>query len=333
MIMPGEQLKTIKQTWVNEMNSLATRNIPFLFILDFKIEKPVIIPLDEIKPEELLYSMPGGKSNLKYTKTTKLTPFIHNRELSYLKYKRSFDRVIREINAGNSYLLNLCFEIPVETHHTLKEIFKYSNAPYKLWYKDKFIFFSPESFVKIRGDKIYTYPMKGTIEKTGPESYDKLLKNQKEAAEHATITDLLRNDLGKVAINVRVNRYRYIDEIKAGNKTLLQVSSEIEATLFQEFLNRPGSILKEILPAGSVTGAPKKKTVEIIGEVENFERGYYTGVFGIFDGKNLDSGVMIRFIEQKHGRLFYKSGGGITFMSDPQYEYNEIKQKIYVPLY
>ena len=87
-----------------------------------------------------------------------------------------------------------------------------------------------------------------------------------------------------------------------------------------------------MLPAGSITGAPKQKTVKIIRETEGYDRGYYTGVFGIFDGRDLDSCVLIRFIENIEGQLVYKSGGGITFQSDPWKEYNEMIKKVYVPV-
>ncbi|MCK4920062.1 MAG: aminodeoxychorismate synthase component I, partial [Bacteroidales bacterium] len=199
--------------------------------------------------------------------------------------------------------------------------------------KDRFVVFSPESFIKIKNGKIYTYPMKGTAIKENPESAQKLLDDPKESAEHATITDLLRNDLSKVAKNVKVNRYRYIDEINTGGKTILQVSSEISGDLFPEYCNNFGDLFQKILPAGSVTGAPKKKTVEIIKATENYNRGFYTGVFGYFNGESLDSAVMIRYIEKEGDEYFYKSGGGITSMSDAKKEYRELIDKIYVPVH
>lgn len=88
-----------------------------------------------------------------------------------------------------------------------------------------------------------------------------------------------------------------------------------------------------LLPAGSITGAPKTKTMQIISEAETYERGFYTGVMGYFDGNNLDSAVMIRFVEQEGDRMYFKSGGGITCRSEAQSEYHEMKQKIYVPIY
>ena len=90
-------------------------------------------------------------------------------------------------------------------------------------------------------------------------------------------------------------------------------------------------MLLAMLPAGSVSGAPKRKTLEIIREAEGYHRGFYTGVMGLFDGKNIDSGVMIRFVEQTPQGLVYKSGGGITSQSNCEEEYNELIDKIYVP--
>jgi len=93
-----------------------------------------------------------------------------------------------------------------------------------------------------------------------------------------------------------------------------------------------GDIIFTLLPAGSVSGAPKKKTTEIIASAEGMTRGYYTGVAGIFDGRDLNSFVMIRFIEKRDDSYFYRSGGGITSFSDPLSEYNEMIDKIYVPV-
>ncbi len=160
-----------------------------------------------------------------------------------------------------------------------------------------------------------------------------ILNDHKEQAEHATIVDLIRNDLSMIASRVTVDKYRYIDKIKSTDKELLQVSSIISGQLEKDYAANIGSIMYQLLPAGSVSGAPKPKTIEIIKEVENYDRGYYTGVFGYFDGRNLDSCVMIRFIEKQNGEYFYKSGGGITVYSNPESEYEELINKIYVPVH
>ena len=87
-----------------------------------------------------------------------------------------------------------------------------------------------------------------------------------------------------------------------------------------------------MLPAGSICGAPKEKTVSIIQEVEQEKRGYYTGIFGFFDGENLDSAVNIRYLEKHQSEIRYRSGGGITSLSNLESEYNELIEKIYVPV-
>ena len=83
----------------------------------------------------------------------------------------------------------------------------------------------------------------------------------------------------------------------------------------------------------SICGAPKRKTLEIIRKSEIYKRGFYTGIFGIFDGTDLQSAVMIRYIEKNSKNYLFKSGGGITFFSDPEKEYQELIDKVYVPIH
>ena len=111
-----------------------------------------------------------------------------------------------------------------------------------------------------------------------------ILNDRKEMAEHNTIVDLIRNDLSLFADRVEVDRYRFIDEIKTNSGVLLQVSSEIKGSLRTDYESHIGDIITGMLPAGSVTGAPKKQTVEIIKESEKYDRGWYSGIFGVFDG-------------------------------------------------
>ena len=212
----------------------------------------------------------------------------------------------------------------------MEYIFNNSKAKYRLLIKDKFVCFSPESFIKINKRKIYSFPMKGTADATTPDAEKTLLSDVKESAEHATIVDLIRNDLSKVATKVKVDKYRYIDYISNNTGRIIQTSSQISGILSNNYTQHLGDIIASQLPAGSITGAPKKKTVEIIDEAENFQRGYYTGTMGICTNGNIDSAVMIRFIEKKDKEYVFKSGGGITSKSDCNKEYDEIKQKIYI---
>ncbi len=314
------------------MNKYSRGKKAFLFILDFDLANPIILPAKKINKEKIKFFL-NGFSNSPFPANQKKNIAITTSPVKFKTFHKKFSSIQKEIQHGNSYLLNLTFKTKINHNSRLSEIFHQSFAPYKLYLKDRFVVFSPESFIKIKNGKIYTYPMKGTAIKENPESAQKLLDDPKESAEHATITDLLRNDLSKVAKNVKVNRYRYIDEINTGGKTILQVSSEISGDLFPEYCNNFGDLFQKILPAGSVTGAPKKKTVEIIKATENYNRGFYTGVFGYFNGESLDSAVMIRYIEKEGDEYFYKSGGGITSMSDAKKEYRELIDKIYVPVH
>lgn len=248
-------------------------------------------------------------------------------------YAAAFRPVKAALLSGNSYLLNLTRRTPVRTDLSPQALYHRAKAPYKCWIKDRFVCFSPECFVRITpGGRISAYPMKGTLDARLPDARRRLLADAKEQAEHATIVDLLRNDLSRVAAGVSVTRYRYLEEIRTTQGSLLQTSSEICGQLPPGWEGRLGEILFRLLPAGSVTGAPKKKTCEIIAAAEQIGRGYYTGVTGYFDGRRLDSAVLIRFIEQAGETLFFRSGGGITSRSEPENEYREMIQKIYVPV-
>jgi para-aminobenzoate synthetase component 1 len=135
-----------------------------------------------------------------------------------------------------------------------------------------------------------------------------------------------------VAKDTKVQEFRFVDKIVSTNKTLLQTSSKIVATLEDDWQKRVGDIITNLLPAGSITGTPKIKTTKIIKEIEEYDRGYFSGICGYFDGYNLDSAVMIRYIENYNGNMIYKSGGGITLHSDSKKEYQEMLDKIYLCL-
>lgn len=318
---------------VSRMNLWGSERRSFFFLIDFDGEKCLVEETSKLSSEDLLFVFPDV-ANVK----DKVTPFPGSFDWqvfpqSFEEYARSFDIVYRNLYGGNSFLTNLTCATPVRTNLTLRQVFDHARAKYKLWVKDSFTVFSPETFVRIKDGFIYSYPMKGTIDATLPHACEQLLGDEKETAEHATITDLIRNDLSQVATEVTVTRYRYLEKLITHRSTLLQMSSEIRGRLPEDYRSRLGELFFCMLPAGSITGAPKKKTVEIIREAETYHRGFYTGVMGYFDGDNLDSAVLIRFLEQTEQGMVYKSGGGITFKSDVRSEYEEMKQKVYVPIY
>lgn len=313
------------------MNELGRQNRPFFFLTSFEGHQVYII---EGNSDHLKFDI-RGKRNFKtktQTKPSEAIELFHAAE-TLEQYLLRFHYVHQHISAGNSFLVNLTCKTPITLNWHLDSIFNFAKAKYKVLLKDHMVCFSPESFVTITDGIISSFPMKGTIDAETENAEEVILADTKEMAEHVTIVDLIRNDLSRVADQVEVKRFRYVDTIRTAKKSLLQVSSEIQGILPQGYPAKIGSILFGLLPAGSISGAPKPKTIEIIKEAEGTERGFFTGICGYFDGKNLDSGVMIRYIERENNQLYFRSGGGITFNSNGEKEYEEMQQKIYVPIY
>ena len=320
-----------KIDFINEVNDLANKAEPFIFIIDFEIMKPLVLSLSKATNFGIFYDI-KGMTNWNYISVENDFNSFKTKPISKYNYNAAFRYIESHLLLGNTYLTNLTFPTEIENKLELIDIFNMAKAPYKLLFKDEFTVFSPECFIKIVGNTISSFPMKGTIDASIENAEEKILSDKKELYEHNTIVDLIRNDLSQVSEKVVVQKFRYIDRIKSNNKELLQVSSEISGKLPYNWKSNLGNIILKMLPAGSVSGAPKQKTLEIIKNAERQKRSYYTGIFGIFDGINLDSAVNIRYIEREKDKIYFRSGGGITALSDPDYEYSELLNKIYVPL-
>ncbi|MFT4203012.1 MAG: aminodeoxychorismate synthase component I [Chitinophagaceae bacterium] len=315
-----------------KMDEWFAQGKPFFFLLDYKVQQGDCILLESINANEITYYTPI--TNNVISKKTENKKLIFNKSPEpFTSYQQKFEKAKTAIQKGDSYLLNLTFQTPIQTNYNLSEFFHTGQAKYKLYYKNQFVHFSPETFVTIKGNAIATFPMKGTIDASLENAAQTILDDPKETTEQYIITDLLRNDLSIVADSVEVKKFRYLERIETNAKPLLQVSTHIEGTIKPELTRKPGTIFSQLLPAGSICGAPKKKTLEWIEKIENYPRHYYTGVWGIFDGTQLDSCVMIRMIERQGEKLVFKSGGGITAASVAEKEYQEMVDKIYVPIH
>jgi len=321
-----------RQQIIEHINHLAVLGIPFLFIIDYKAESGYVIRQDEMDERFVKFAIEGVTSShpLNNQVSDKITWQI--KPLSLEDYQPKFDYVVAQIRLGNSFLTNLTQPTEVETNLSLLDLYELGSAKYKLWLNGMFTVLSPETFVRIHQGVISSFPMKGTIDAGVPNAEELILNDPKERAEHATIVDLIRNDLSLVAEQVEVKRYRYVEKLHTNKADLLQVSSEIAGRLPNDYYRQLGDILFALLPAGSICGAPKQKTLEIIEHAEGYKRGFYTGICGWFDGENLDSAVVIRFAEQQDDKFVFKSGGGITSQSELEKEYEELIQKIYVPI-
>lgn len=309
----------------DEMNRLGSERIPFIFIIDFLKENGMVIPLDELN-DEIQYQIVGENHSFDSEIDLKKFP------IPMTEYAKQFNSAQETFNSKEVDMINLTCETPIEINLNLEEIFHYSHSKYKLLWKDRFVCFSPETFVKIQEGRIFTYPMKGTIDAAIENAEELILSNEKEIEEHQITIDLVEDELKKVAHNVSTTRFRFIDKLETNDKALLQVSSEVSGELSDDYHSHLGDLFDLLLPAGSICGSPKEQALELIQDVETHSRDFYTGIFGVYDGKNLDSSILIRFIEQKENTLVFKSGGGITAQSKLEDEYNEMIDKIYVPI-
>jgi len=332
--------------FVEQLNQWGHEKKPFVFLIDFEQKKPLAWPADDC-PDCFQFKFTKASSVKKKLQNPTIIdePFlaINNKNVNRVEhsfitkhpitisdYQHKYNQVIDALQKGDSFLINLTIPTPVQNTVNFQTYFDHARSKYVVWLKNEFIAFSPETFIQIENGTIATFPMKGTIDASLPNAKELLLNDPKELAEHATIVDLLRNDLSRVASKLRVTNFRYYEEIYTQNGMIGQVSSSIEGELPKDYASRIGSILYDLLPAGSVSGAPKKKTAQLIASIEGTDRGYYTGIAGYFDGVNLDSCVLIRYLAADN---VYHSGGGITFQSDMASEYQEMINKVYVPVF
>lgn len=341
--MPAKKESIASLAFIDEaaarqtMNQLGAEKTPFLVIASFDKAHNIVIPLDKIDADEILFDFPNITNHHTSPDFTKEINW-ESKPVSFAEYKTAFDKLIPFLTHKETDLANLTFPTKVSSNLSLKTMFLRSQAKYRLYLKEHFVSFSPETFITIQNGEIATYPMKGTINAEIPNAEKVLINDEKEQKEHATIVEEAKRDIGKVAHSLRVPKLRYIDRLlrKERDGTLgaiLQTSSKIAGDLPEDFHQHLGDILFTLLPASSITGSPRERTIEILREVETYSRGFYSGVAGIFDGENFDSAVLIRFVEatKTPGEYLFKSGGGITALSDCEKEYTELKEKVYLP--
>ncbi len=188
---------------------------------------------------------------------------------------------------------------------------------------------SPETLVKLENGKLYTYPLAGTRPRGKTEAEDlalekELLADEKERAEHNMLVDLGRNDIGKISRigSVRVEQYMNIERYSH----VMHIGSTVSGSIRED--QDALDAVDAILPAGTLSGAPKLRACEIINELEDNKRGIYGGAIGYLDFTgNLDTCIGIRLAFAKNGKVFIRSGAGIVADSVPEREYEECINK------
>jgi len=260
-----------------------------------------------------------------------LTPSMTKTE-----YMKSVDKIRDYIKSGEVYQVNMTQRFSGESSFSPYELYAHlrriNPAPFAFYMdfgEGQIISSSPERFVKIRGAKVQTRPIKGTRPRGKNPQQDaanrkELLESEKDRSELLMIVDLERNDLGRVckAGSVKVPELFLLEEYA----TVYHLAATVEGEL-EEGVSAV-DCLRAMFPGGSITGAPKIRAMEIIDELENFGRDIYTGSIGYigFDG-NADFNIAIRTILRIGDRVFFHSGGGIIWDSDGEMEYEEMLDK------
>ncbi len=312
------------------MNVAGKERSPFLFGFDFELTEGFFIENPESQTDILFHINNKGNAPDNVSRLSQFSFEAH--PVGFDVYNKKFEFVKSKLESRYIDLLNLTIKTPLSCSLSLKQIFEHSNAKYRIYVPGRFVCFSPETFVKSHNGKICSYPMKGTIDASLPDAESVILNSKKELEEHKATVELIKSDLSIVANDVDVKRFRYVDEIVNHKGKLLQVSSEVEGVLPDDFTDNIGSYIFSLLPAGSIIGIPRSNALKVIKNSEAELRGYYTGVVGYFDGKDIDCGVLIRYIEEDGDSLYFRSGGGVTINSNAESEYNEILDKIYLPI-
>lgn len=257
--------------------------------------------------------------------------------LSKAVYKRKIQKVQDYLRSGDTYQVNFSQrfsgDCTLDPWIIYKKLARRNPSPFACYFEYPdfhIVSCSPELLARKRGDRVESWPIKGTVARGGDEAEDEkrvkeLLSSKKDDAELSMIVDLARNDLGRVCKTgtVQVDAHRDVEQYSHVIHTVSKVSGILnkKKTIFD--------LMQSLFPGGSITGCPKKRTMEIIDELEDFRRGVYTGSAGFisFLGES-DFNILIRTMLLKDNKVYFHAGGGIVIDSDPDQEYQETLDKI-----
>ena len=252
-------------------------------------------------------------------------------------YRAALDAIRNYLESGDCYQVNLARRFVADLRHdprlswlTLLARHPAPHACYLDWGDGTLFGVSPERFLQVRAGRVVTEPIKGSRPRGRTPARDEALAEElrtsaKDRAENLMIVDLLRNDLGQVCRpgSIRAEPLFELRRFSNVQHLVSRVTGELRRPV------RPLEALLACFPGGSITGAPKRRAMEIIAELEPVPRGFYCGSFFRLDGQgNLESNILIRTLQQQDGRLFCHGGGGIVHDSDPEQEYREGRFKV-----
>ncbi|MBM3309050.1 MAG: anthranilate synthase component I [Candidatus Altiarchaeales archaeon] len=267
---------------------------------------------------------------------SKLKEMKFTSNLSQSEYEKMVSNAIEYIKAGDIFQVVLsqrlsaeCSENPLEVYRRLKKI---NPSPY-MYYLDfdgrKIVGSSPEMLARVEGRNVVTYPIAGTRSRGKTVREDKkleeeMLADEKEKAEHIMLVDLGRNDIGRIAEHgtVKVKKFMTVEKYSHVQHLVSEVSGKLQKN------KDCFDALQSIFPAGTVSGAPKVRAMEIIDELEPSKRGIYAGCIGYFSfNGNMDTAITIRTLVFEGNKVHAQAGAGIVADSKPEYEFKETLKK------
>ncbi len=252
------------------------------------------------------------------------------------EFEANVRRIVEYIHAGDAFQVvpsqRFSAESPVEAFSIYRGLRTVNPSPY-MYFLDFGDFqlagASPEPLVKVTGRRVETRPIAGTYPRGASEEEDRrqaedLLRDPKERAEHVMLVDLGRNDLGRVCEfgSVEVDELMIVEAYSH----VLHIVSQVSGRLRPEVTAMDA--LRAVLPAGTLSGAPKVRAMQIIDELEPHKRGSYGGAIGYFGFTgDLDTAIHIRTVVVKDGQVHVQAGGGTVADAKPDYEYEESVNK------
>ena len=252
------------------------------------------------------------------------------------EYEKSIHKIKWYLKKGDSYQINFTqpkqYQIsgdPFDLYMSMREYIHPYCGNYLNPGEMQILSFSPEQFIRTSDGTIESFPMKGTRPRSNDIIQDEhlakeLYHSEKDRSEHLMIVDLIRNDIGKVCEygSVNVENLYGIESFETVHHMVSRVYGKLNAGI------QEADILQAVFPGGSITGAPKERSMKIIDTLENYQRGVYTGTLGSIDSKgNMDFNIAIRTMTIQENIATYPVGGGIVWDSDPLEEWQEAHQK------
>ena len=339
---PFEISKWIKTLDFPVLNNLNKNRIIHLFYeLGFLFESMLeVVNSSEVLAIDIQYSKMERVSTVNKSKKIILSPI---NAPNFADYEKKFQQGYIELQKGNCYQFNLTdeynyyFNGPLEPNDFIAALWSeessrgaYGSATYIEFFNQLLLSNSPECLFQYNDETLVTRPIKGTLKRTSDsvEEIKKLWKELKEddksQGELYMITDLLRNDLSRIDLPQSIVTKKKSMLLVPG---LIHQYSEISIKLSTHVTLK--NILEKMFPGGSITGAPKKRVMQILNNLEKRSRGFYCGSTIIFMKGKIEASINIRssVIDLKNSRLNYQAGGGITLLSQPQFEFEEMTYK------